>query len=187
MEYDNKMFKSKTVELGGNKFKISHKSSNILSSNIWLLLGFVCYYVKIIHKLTLKPILKIIYEWTDFLLVIFSSTVLMLLIISFVTFAITSNYIDQIIHSCSTKNIDCFDIIKYCEEEFNSFINDLEHNTDILYTCLNKTSNYFYQYFYHFHLLLHLSLQHFWQCLLVDNLYKVHAVHDILIMLIDAQ
>jgi hypothetical protein len=143
------MFKSKTVELGGNKFKITHKSSNILSSNIWLILGFVCYYLKIMHKFTLKPIIKIINDWADLLFFVFSTSIIIFVIIGIITFAVTSSHIEQVIHSCTDKNNDCSEIIKYCFNEINSLQNDLRHTTDIIWTCMHKPSNYWSQYFSH--------------------------------------
>lgn len=58
MTDEHKSYKSKTVELFGNKYEVSNKSSSSINSKSMLCLGFIKYHFKKINKIITTPILN---------------------------------------------------------------------------------------------------------------------------------
>jgi len=159
MDYNNtKMFKSRTVELGGNKFVVSHKSSGILSNNIWIYLGVAIFYGKNIYKKIFEPIVKQIKEWSDLFFLIFLFSCFISIIICIVSFPIASININDNIYSCINEGLYCNTLVMYCNKEYSN--SGLKHE---LYGCLYNAMNqnywseyknifsyWIYQSFYYF-------------------------------------
>jgi len=163
MEYNNiKMFKSRTVELGGNKFVVSHKSSGILSNNIWIYLGVATFYGKKIYKKFFEPIVKQIKEWSDLFFLLFLILGFISIIIFIVSFPIASTRINHDIHECIDEGLYCNTLLMFCEKEYSNSV--LKHE---LYGCLynimnqnywteykNNFSYWIYQSFYYITLII---------------------------------
>lgn len=144
MEHTNiKMFKSKTVELGGNKFIVSHKSAGILSNNMWIYLGVATFYGKNIYKKRVEPIIKQIKEWSDLLFLLFLIFCFLSILIFIITFPLTSNFINNSIHTCIDEGLYCDTLVIYCKKEYLN--NALKHE---LYECLENIikQNYWSEY-----------------------------------------
>lgn len=139
MDYNIKMFKSKTVELGGNKFIVTHKSSGILSNNLWIYLAFVSFYSKLVYKKIFEPFVKLIKVWYDFFILLIFIICFISFVIGITTFAVTTFNIDYNIYTCIDNGLYCETILLHCEKEFlnNNLRNDL-------YACIYDIMNQSY-------------------------------------------
>ena len=91
MSDEHKSFKSKTVELFGNKYEVSNKSSSLINNNFMLCIGFIKYNLKKINKIILKPIINTCINIIshDYLIGLSIILCLVLFLLLFVTFIIT--------------------------------------------------------------------------------------------------
>lgn len=152
------MFKSRTVELRGNKFVVSHKSSGILSNSLWIYLGIATFYGKNIYKKIFEPIVKQFKEWTDLFFLLFLISCFISIVIFIVSFPIASTHINHNIHTCINEGLFCDTLLMYCEKKYSN--SGLKHELyDCLYNIMDQNywseykkifSYWFYQSFYYF-------------------------------------
>jgi hypothetical protein len=114
MSDEHKSFKSKTVELFGNKYEVSNKSSSLINNNFMLCIGFIKYNLKKINKIILKPIINTCINIIshDYLIGLSIILCLVLFLLLFVTFIITFAEIDIRINTCDNN---CETYKKYCD------------------------------------------------------------------------
>lgn len=189
MDYNNvKMFKSRTVELGGNKFVVSHKSSGILSNNIWIYLGIATFYGKNIYKKFFEPIVKQIKELSDLFFLIFLIYCFISIIIFIISFPIASTNMDYNVNTCIDEGLFCNTLLMYCKKEYSNSRHELY---DCLYNAMNQNywreyknifSYWFYQSFYYYGFII---LSYIFVILLIRGIS--FSIHWITKRIIDAK
>lgn len=115
MYNENKLFKSKTVELFGNKYEVSNKSSSSINNKFMLCIGFIKYHLLKINKIILNPLMDTIHyiRMHDFFEPIVFILCMLMFLLLFFTFIISYAHIDKIINTC---NNECEIYKKYCEK-----------------------------------------------------------------------
>ena len=135
MSDEHKTFKSKTIELFGSEFEVSHKANNVINNNFLVYLGLGKYYLKKAHKYTISPIINGfnylqsygLFEPLLFLFLMYLVTVLILIIPT--TFA----QIDYLVDNCFTG---CDLIDKYCSHLKNN-------EWSIVKVCIRQNISFF--------------------------------------------
>lgn len=176
MDYDNsKTFKSKTVELGGNKFRITHKSSNVLSNKLWITLGMTYYFVKEVYKICLGPIIQKINEWSDLFVMLSLIFGFITVVIGILALPITTMLLDQEIHSCISEGYECENLINYCENEYKNSQYNKNISND-LWNCMHNINYYNYWIEYKKNLFHYLSLVTYYFILAIVIIFLIAYV-----------
>jgi len=134
MSDEHKTFKSKTIELFGSEYRVSHRANTNINSKFLITLGFVKRYFKIIEKYTFGPVvnylslLKSNYVFMGFLFMFLVYCGLIGLASFFATFSEINirvnacyNGCELIDKYCSQYKYDEWKVLKVCIKENISF------------------------------------------------------------------
>lgn len=133
MSDENKTFKSKTIELFGKEFEVSHKAPNTINNKFLVFLGIIKYYLGKI----LQPIKKCftrIRNWNFFEPFVFLSGIIIFLILFFTLIGTLAEYYTKK-NFCRT-GCDIYE--KYCIGYNGSIEECIENNTYFLEELLKS-------------------------------------------------
>lgn len=120
MNDEHKIFKSKTIELFGYDFEVSHKANNVINNRFLILLAFIKYYIKKLYNVIFCPIIKCINYLKEHGFFEPIICVLFMHLIFSVFIIVTPNTFSEInyrVDNCFARDCELFD--KYCEEYKN--------------------------------------------------------------------